>query len=117
MCNGLDPLLDEGVERQLKLIHRYARQNERTFHQSLKELKSLQTERALQAQAPAPNEATEAAPLANAQKVHYSQQAVDRQVKQHVDQFLNSMIQQPYSSPLIDQLAAQAAERSEEAPC
>ena len=45
--NGLDPLLDEASAATLDRIHRYARQAERSYYRHLKELRILQTNRAL----------------------------------------------------------------------
>ncbi len=45
--NGLDPLLDESAAKTLDRIHRYAAQSERSYYRHLKELRILQTNRAL----------------------------------------------------------------------
>jgi hypothetical protein len=45
--NGLDPLLDESSAKTLDRIHRHAAQAERSYYRHLKELRILQTNRAL----------------------------------------------------------------------
>jgi hypothetical protein len=45
--NGLDPILDDSSAKVLDRIHRYASQAERSYFRHLKELRVLQTNRAL----------------------------------------------------------------------
>ena len=45
--NGLDPLLDDSAANTLDRLHRYAGQAERSYYRALKELRVLQTNRAL----------------------------------------------------------------------
>jgi hypothetical protein len=47
MVNGLDPALDESSAKTLDRLHRYHGQAERSYYRHLKELRVLQTNRAL----------------------------------------------------------------------
>jgi len=47
MVNGLDPLLDDSAAKTLDRLHRYHGQAERSYYRHLKELRVLQTNRAI----------------------------------------------------------------------
>jgi hypothetical protein len=47
MVNGLDPILDESAAKTLDRLQRYAARAERSYYKALKELRTLQTDRAL----------------------------------------------------------------------
>jgi hypothetical protein len=47
MVNGLDPILDDSAAKTLDRLQRYAARAERSYYRALKELRTLQTDRAL----------------------------------------------------------------------
>jgi hypothetical protein len=47
MVNGLDPILDDSAAKTLDRLYRYASRAERSYYKALRELRTLQTNRAL----------------------------------------------------------------------
>jgi hypothetical protein len=88
MAQGLDPLLDERLTKTLAQIDRYARRHERLFFQSLKELKALQTARALREQ----NEPKPEAPLADTKQTQAAKRRTEREQERQIDRTLEAYL-------------------------
>jgi hypothetical protein len=91
MAQGLDPLLDERLTKTLAQIDRYARRHERLFFQSLKELKALQTARALREQNEPKPAATEA-PLADPKQTQAAERRTEREQERQIDRTLEAYL-------------------------
>lgn len=87
-----DPLLDGDLDKPLARIDRYARRHERLFFQSLKELKALQTARALREQNEPKPAATPEAPLADTKQTQAAQQQAERQQERQIDRTLEAYL-------------------------